>query len=91
MKKSGLKVSKLEIIEKFVERVHFLNGRVPQISIIISALLSLNEHFLKIHMFLLYICFLNYVKDKSDPSPNVLVGKSRKKESKNIDTGVKEW
>ena len=32
-----------------------------------------------------------YVKDKSDPSPNVLVGESRKKESENIDTGVKEW
>ena len=32
-----------------------------------------------------------YVKDKSDPSPNVLVGKSRKKGNRNIDTGVKEW
>ena len=68
-----MRVSELEIIEKFVERVHFSNGRVPQISIIISALLSLNEHFLKIHMFLLYIYFFNYVKDKIDPSPNVLL------------------
>ena len=32
-----------------------------------------------------------YVKDKSDPSPNVLVGESRKKESENVDTGVNEW